>query len=155
MAKVVVTKTYFKQWEADSKNRIDYALEGAAIAIFEEANGALAQVGTTLTTGADGTVTFEGLDGTKTYYVFELSNAKNLGAEGGKSLAGDVNNIIGKSASEATSDYYSATLNLAEEDDNQAEAKLSNVETYVQLTAGKVVSAGEERRHGRKPRVGG
>ena len=80
MAKVVVTKTYFKQWEADSQNRIDYALEGAQIAIFEEVNGALAQVGTTLTTRADGTVTFEGLDGTKTYYVFELSNAKNLGA---------------------------------------------------------------------------
>ena len=134
MAKVVVTKTYFKQWEADSQNRIDYALEGAEIAIFEEANGALAQVGATQTTGADGTVTFEGLDGTKTYYVFELSNAKNLGAEGGKSLAGDVDSIIGKSASDATSAYYSATLNLAEEDDNQAEAKLSNVETYVQLT---------------------
>ena len=134
MAKVVVTKTYFKQWEADSKNRIDYALEGAEIAIFEEVNGALAQVGATQTTGADGTVTFEGLDGTKTYYVFELSNDKNLGAEGGKSLAGDVDSIIGKSASEATSDYYSATLNLAGEDDNQAEAKLSNVETYVQLT---------------------
>ncbi len=134
MAKVVVTKTYFKQWEADSKNRIDYALDGAEIAIFEEVNGALAQVGTTLPTGADGTVTFEGLDGTKTYYVFELSNAKNLGAEGGKSLAGDVDSIIGKSASAATSAYYSATLNLAGEDDNQAEAKLSNVETYVQLT---------------------
>ena len=134
MAKVVVTKTYFKQWEADSQNRIDYALEGAQIAIFEEVNGALAQVGTTLTTRADGTVTFEGLDGTKTYYVFELSNAKNLGAEGGKSLAGNVNNIIGKSASAATSAYYSATLNLAGEDDNQAEAKLSNVETYVQIT---------------------
>ena len=134
MAKVVVTKTYFKQWEADSKNRIDYALEGAEIAIFEEANGVLAQVGATQTTGADGTVTFEGLDGTKTYYVFELSNTKNLGAEGGKSLAGDVNNIIGQSASAATNAYYSATLNLAEEDDNQAEAKLSNVETYVQLT---------------------
>ena len=134
MAKVVVTKTYFKQWEADSKNRIDYALEGAEIAIFEEANGVLAQVGATQTTGADGTVTFEGLDGTKTYYVFELSNTKNLGAEGGKSLAGNVNNIIDKSASDATNAYYSATLNLAEEDDNQAEAKLSNVETYVQLT---------------------
>ena len=134
MAKVVVTKTYFKQWEADSKNRIDYALEGAQIAIFEEVNGTLKQVGTTLTTGADGTVTFEGLDGTKTYYVFELSNTKNLGAEGGKSLAGDVSKIIGQSASDATNAYYSATLNLAEEDDNQAEAKLSNVETYVQLT---------------------
>lgn len=134
MAKVVVTKTYFKQWEADSQNRIDYALDGAQIAIFEEVNGVLAQVGATQTTGADGTVTFEGLDGTKTYYVFELSNTKNLGAEGGKSLAGDVNNIIGKSASVATSAYYSATLNLAEQDDNQAEAKLSNVETYVQLT---------------------
>ena len=131
MAKVVVTKTYFKQWEADSQNRIDYALEGAAIAIFEEANGVLAQVGATQTTGADGTVTFEGLDGTKTYYVFELSNTKNLGAEGGKSLAGDVSKIIGESASDATRAYYSATLNLAEEDDNQAEAKLSNVETYV------------------------
>ena len=134
MAKVVVTKTYFKQWEADSQNRIDYALEGAQIAIFEEVNGTLKQVGATQTTGADGTVTFEGLDGTKTYYVFELSNTKNLGAEGGKSLAGDVSNIIGKSASAATSAYYSATLNLANEDDNQAEAKLSNVETYVQLT---------------------
>ena len=134
MAKVVVTKTYFKQWEADSQNRIDYALEGAEIAIFEEVNGALAQVGATQTTVADGTVTFEGLDGTKTYYVFELSNAKNLGAEGGKRLAGDVDSIIGKSASAATNAYYSAMLNLAEEGDNQAEAKLSNVETYVQLT---------------------
>ena len=134
MAKVVVTKTYFKQWEADSQNRIDYALDGAQIAIFEEVNRALAQVGATQTTGADGTVTFEGLDGTKTYYVFELSNTKNLGAEGGKSLAGDVSKIIGQSASDATNAYYSATLNLAEEDDNQAEAKLSNVETYVQLT---------------------
>ena len=63
--------------------------------------------------------------------MFELSNTKNLGAEGGKSLAGDVSKIIGQSASDATNAYYSATLNLAEEDDNQAEAKLSNVETYV------------------------
>ncbi len=136
VAKAVITKTWYSQWESDSGNRIDYALAGADIAIFEEVNGKLVQVGDTQTTGTDGTTTFDGLDGTKTYYVFELSNTQGLEAEE-KQLAGNVNNIVGKSATDALNTYYGATLSLNAEADNQAEAKLVNVETYVQLTLNK------------------
>lgn len=39
MAKAVITKTYYRQWEQDSGNKVDYALAGAEIAIFEEVDG--------------------------------------------------------------------------------------------------------------------
>ena len=133
MAKVVVTKTWYSQWEQDSGNKVDYALAGAQIAIFEEVDGKLVQVGGTQSTAADGTTTFAGLDGTKTYYVFELSNPNGLEAAE-KELAGSVDNIVGKSATEALAAYYGAKLELGKETDNQAEAALVNVETYVQLT---------------------
>ena len=142
MAKVVVTKTWYSQWEADSGNRVDYALEGAKIAIFEEVNGALVQVGETQTTKANAPLTFEGLDGTKTYYVFELSNPKGYSAEKEgdgrvRALAGNVENIVSKTAGEAWTAYYGAKLDLSNEDDNQAEAALVNVDTYVQLRLNK------------------
>ena len=137
MAKVVVTKTWYSQWEQDSGNKVDYALAGAQIAIFEEVEGKLVQVGDTQSTAADGTTTFEGLDGTKTYYVFELSNPLGLEAAENKELAGSVETLEALSAEAALAAYYGAPLELGEEDDNQAEAALVNVETYVQLTLNK------------------
>ena len=98
MAKVVVTKTWYSQWEQDSHNKVDYALAGAKIAIFEEVDGKLVQVGETQETAADGTTTFEGLDGTKTYYVFELSNPLGLEAAD-RELAGSVETLEALSAS--------------------------------------------------------
>ena len=70
-AKVSITKRWYKQWEADSQNRVDYIMEGAEFAIFEEVEGKLVQVGETLETDENCALTFEGLNGTKTYYVFE------------------------------------------------------------------------------------
>ena len=150
MAKVVVTKTWYSQWEQDSGNKVDYALAGAKIAIFEEVNGVLVQVGQTQETAADGTTTFAGLDGTKTYYVFELSNPNGLEAAE-KELAGSVDNIVGKSAEAALTTYYGAKLELGKETDNQAEAALVNVETYVQLTLEKYYYPEDEDGVDKKP----
>lgn len=133
MAKVVVTKTWYSEWEQDSGNKVDYALENAQIAIFEEDEGGKLALVAQQPTAADGTITFAGLDGTKTYYVFELSNPLGLEAAE-KELAGSVDNIVGKSAEAALTTYYGAKLELGKETDNQAEAALVNVETYVQLT---------------------
>ena len=65
-----------------------------------------------------------------------MSNPNGLEAEKNE-LAGSVDNIAGKSATEALAAYYGAKLELGKETDNQAEAALVNVETYVQLTLNK------------------
>ena len=152
MAKVVVTKTWYSEWEQDSGNKVDYALENAQIAIFEEDEGGKLALVAQQSTAADGTTTFEGLDGTKTYYVFELSNPLGLEAEN-KELAGSVDNIAGKSAAEALDTYYGAKLSLNGETDNQAEAALVNVETYVQLTLNKYYYPEDENGVDKEPKV--
>lgn len=133
-AKVSITKRWYKQWEADSQNQVDYIMEGAEFAIFEEVEGKLVQVGETLKTDENGALTFEGLNGTKTYYVFELSNPLGLLGEGEKPLADSVETLKKLSAQDALDAYYGVEMPLLGETDDAAEAELFNVETYVQLT---------------------
>ena len=151
-ATLTVTKTYYKQWEAETNNQRLYTLDGAVLALFElDGSGdsaTLKQVGQTVTTSEGGKATFAGLDGTKTYYVFELSNTEGFVPENDKKLADNVSNIQGETLSKVA-EYYYVTADLM---NDQNEVAMTNVETYVQLTLDKYymdkvtdLETGEER----------
>ncbi len=143
VATITITKQYYKQWDKDSNPDTyhTYKLANAELAIFEVGEGGtLQQVGTTTQkTGANGQTTFTGLNGTKTYYVFELSNANRLVSEDGRKLGVSVNNIVGKTPEAALKEYYGVSINLnsAEVLNNAGSATLTNVEKYVQFTLDK------------------
>jgi archaellum component FlaF (FlaF/FlaG flagellin family) len=133
-ATITVTKNYYKQWEKDSGNQRLYPLSDTDLAVFELGeDGKLALVGTSQATGADGKTTFEGLDGTKTYYVFELGNAKGYTPEDGRSVAGSVGAINGKTLGEVSGFYYNEVA-LGGVTNNQGVTTMVNVEQYVQVT---------------------
>ena len=144
VATITITKEYYKQWDKDSNPDTyhTYKLANAELAIFEEGeDGYLKQVdGTSVqTTGANGQTTFTGLNGTKTYYVFELSNANRLVSEDGRELGVSVSNIVGETPEAALKEYYGVSINLnsAEVLNNAGSATLTNVEKYVQFTLDK------------------
>ena len=145
-ATATAAKFYYKEWDSLSNRDTypTYPMSGASLAIFvKNEDGTLKQVGETLTTtDASNAVTFEGLDATKTYYIFEVGNDKGYTAkpDENKKVRKIVSaeTIAGKNAETALAEYYGAKVEFTLTNGAYSgEVKLTNVEGFVQLTLNK------------------
>ena len=145
-ATATAAKFYYKEWDSLSNPNTcpTYPMSGASLAIFvQNEDGTLKQVGETLTTtDASNAVTFEGLDATKTYYIFEVGNDKGYTAkpDENKKVRKIVSaeTIAGKNAETALAEYYGAKVEFTLTNGAYSgEVKLTNVEGFVQLTLNK------------------
>ena len=133
---ITISKTWYSQWDELNDNKWSLPLAGAELALFVVGDNGLefVKVGEngTVKTDADGKATFEDLDGSATYAVFELGNANGYKAPDNKAF-GTVDQIEGKTLADALEDYYGVSINLADQTTLTHTLAMENVETYVQL----------------------
>ena len=131
---ITISKTWYSQWDELNGNKWPLPLANAELALFVVGDdGKLDKVGEdTVKTGEDGKATFEDLDGSATYAVFELGNDKGYKAPGGKAF-GTVADIEDMTLEAALASYYGVSINLADQTTLTHTLAMENVETYVQL----------------------
>ena len=131
---ITISKTWYSQWDELNGNKWPLPLANAELALFVVGDDdKLHKVGDdTVKTGEDGKATFEHLDGSATYAVFELGNDKGYKAPGGKDF-GTIVAIEDMTLDEALAEYYGVSINLAGQTTLTHTLDMENVETYVQL----------------------
>ncbi len=111
-------KLYYKQWEMETEHPLYYGLSGATLGLYlvdeEEKLARPGEPVATVTgaTGEDGLVRFDGLDGTKRYFVAELAKPAGYELESEKMLPADYDELIGKRLGVETDAYVGYTFDM-------------------------------------------
>ncbi len=132
---ITISKTWYSQWDELNGNEWPLPLADAELALFVAVgkDKVLKQVEEgIIKTGPDGKATFEDLDGSATYAVFELGNDDGYKAPNNKAF-GTVEEIEDMTLEAALNAYYGVSIDLSGKTTLTHELAMKNVETYVQL----------------------